>query len=144
MFTTTTRPIQDGPGDQVPEGYVGIWDELNAHGIPILGVRDTPWMFIRSYLFSPVDCLSDGGDPESCGLPRRDVLSDRNPTLDYADRYPLLHPLDLSDAVCRPDHCRAVEGNVLVYHDPHHLTATYVRTMADELGRQIADATGWW
>jgi peptidoglycan/LPS O-acetylase OafA/YrhL len=144
VFTTTTRPIQDGPGDQVPEGYVGIWDELNAHGIPILGVRDTPWMFIRSYLFSPVDCLSDGGDPESCGLPRRDVLSDRNPTLDYADRYPLLHPLDLSDAVCRPDHCRAVEGNVLVYHDPHHLTATYVRTMADELGRQIADATGWW
>jgi hypothetical protein len=37
-----------------------------------------------------------------------------------------------------------VEGNVLIYHDSHHFTATYMRTMANELGRQIAAATGWW
>jgi len=72
------------------------------------------------------------------------VLSDHNPTLDWVARFPLLKPLDMSDAVCRVDICRAAEGNVLLYHDSHHISKTYMRTMADELGRQIADATGWW
>ena len=59
-------------------------------------------------------------------------------------RFPLLKPLDMSDAVCRKDVCRAVEGNVLLYHDSHHISKTYMRTMADELGRQIGAATRWW
>jgi hypothetical protein len=50
----------------------------------------------------------------------------------------------MSDAICRADYCRAVEGNVLVYHDAHHLAATYMRTLTPELGRQIGAATGWW
>jgi hypothetical protein len=33
---------------------------------------------------------------------------------------------------------------VLVYHDAHHLSATYMRTLTSELGRQMAAATGWW
>ena len=40
--------------------------------------------------------------------------------------------------------CRAIEGNVLLYHDAHHLSATYMRTMTPELGRQMGAATGWW
>ena len=56
----------------------------------------------------------------------------------------MLKPLDMSDAVCRSDYCRAVEGNVLMYHDAHHISSTYMRTMTSELGRQIGAATGWW
>ena len=37
-----------------------------------------------------------------------------------------------------------IEGNVLIYHDSHHISKTYMRTMADELGRQIGVATHWW
>ena len=59
-------------------------------------------------------------------------------------KFPLLKPLDMSDAVCRKDVCRAVEGNVLLYHDSHHISKTYMRTMASELGRQIGAATHWW
>ena len=144
VFFTTTRPVLGGDGDYVPDYYLGIWDELTANGIRMLGVRDTPWMSRDGRFFTPVDCLADGDDADTCGVPRSEALSDRNPTLDYAARYPLLRPLDLSDAVCRPTICRAAEGNVLIYHDSHHLSSTYVRTMADELGRQIAAATGWW
>ncbi len=50
----------------------------------------------------------------------------------------------MSDAVCRKDICRAVEGNVLLYRDSHHISTTYMRTMTNELGRQIGAATGWW
>ena len=107
-------------------------------------MRDTPWMVRDGDPFFPADCLADGGDAISCGIERSEVLSDHNPTLDYVKRFPMLKPLDMSDAVCRADHCRAVEGNVLLYHDAHHLSATYMRTMTDELGRQIGAATGWW
>lgn len=144
VFTTTTRPLADGPGDLVPNGYVGIWDELEANGIAMLGIRDTPWMYRSGSLFSPVDCLADGGNADSCGVPRYEALAARNPTLDYAARFPLMLPLDLSDSICGADICRAVEGNVLVYHDSNHLSTMYVRSLADELSKQLSAATRWW
>lgn len=144
VFFTSTRPILNGPGDYVPDYYLGIWDELSANGIPMLGIRDTPWMIRDGWFFSPVDCLAKGGDADACGLPRDEALAERNPTLDHVADYPLMKVLDLSDAVCRPNICRAVEGNVLVYHDAHHLSAAYVRTLTTELARQMSAALGWW
>ncbi len=85
-----------------------------------------------------------GRHPQSCAIKRSDVLAEHNPTLDFVTQFPLLKPLDMSDAICRADVCRPVEGNVLIYHGAHHLSPTYMRTMADELGRQIGAATGWW
>ncbi|MGH3674744.1 MAG: acyltransferase family protein [Mycobacterium sp.] len=144
VFTTATRPWNIKPGDVMPGTYIGVWETFSRNNIPILAMRDTPWMVRLGEPFFPSDCLADGGNAISCGIRRSDVLSDRNPTLDFVAQFPLLKPLDLSDAVCREDVCRAVEGNVLLYHDSHHISTTYMRTMTDELGRQIAAGTGWW
>ncbi|WP_413232728.1 acyltransferase family protein [Mycolicibacterium sp. 050158] len=144
VFTTSTRPWNIRDGDVMPSFYIGIWQEFADAHIPVLAMRDTPWLVRDGEPFFPADCLADGGDAISCGIDRSKVLSDHNPTLDFVARFPLLKPLDMSDAVCRQDRCRAVEGNVLVYHDSHHISATYMRTMTNELGRQIAAATGWW
>jgi peptidoglycan/LPS O-acetylase OafA/YrhL len=144
VFTTATRPWNIKAGDVMPGTYVGIWQQLSDANIPILAMRDTPWLVRKSLPFFPADCLADGGNGISCGIRRSDVLAKDNPTLVWTRRFPLLKPLDLSDAVCRKDVCRAVEGNVLIYHDSHHISKTYMRTMADELGRQIGAATRWW
>ena len=144
VFTTATRPWNIKPGDVMPSTYLGIWQTLSDNNIPILGMRDTPWLVRNGQPYFPADCLADGGNAISCGVKRSDVLSPYNPTLDFVARFPLLKPLDMSDAVCRKDICRAVEGNVLLYHDAHHISTTYMRTMTTELGRQIAAATGWW
>ncbi|CAN3128892.1 acyltransferase family protein [Mycobacterium sp. smrl_JER01] len=144
VFTTSTRPWNIRPGDVMPSTYLGIWEELSDNDIPVLAMRDTPWMVRDGEPFFPADCLAGGGDAVSCGIERSEVLSEHNPTLDYVTRFPLLKPLDMSDAVCRPDYCRAVEGNVLLYHDAHHISSTYMRTMTNELGRQVGAATGWW
>lgn len=144
VFTTSTRPWNIKPGDVMPGTYIGIWQTLSDNRIPILAMRDTPWMVRNGQPFLPADCLAKGGNAVSCGIRRSQVLADRNQTLDFVARFPLLRVLDLSDAVCGPDICRAVEGNVLVYHDAHHLSATYMRTMIPELGRQLSAATGWW
>ncbi len=144
VFTTSTRPWNTKPGDVMPGTYVGIWKTFADNDIPVLAMRDTPWLVEDGKPFIPADCLAKGGDAVSCGRDRSETLAARNPTLDFVKRFPGLKPLDMSDAVCRPDHCRAVEGNVLVYRDSHHFTATYMRTMTPELGRQIGAATGWW
>ena len=144
VFTTSTRPWNIKDGDVMPSFYLGIWQAFENARIPVLAMRDTPWLVKDGEPFFPADCLADGGDAISCGIERSEVLSDHNPTLDYVAQFPMLKPLDMSDAVCRQDYCRAVEGNVLLYHDSHHISATYMRTMTNELGRQIAAATGWW
>ena len=43
----------------------GFDNLLAANDIAILGIRDTPWMYSNGFVYSPVDCLADGGDPES-------------------------------------------------------------------------------
>ncbi|MGA9376119.1 MAG: acyltransferase family protein [Mycobacterium sp.] len=144
VFTTSTRPWNIKPGDVMPSTYLGIWQEFSDAGIDVLAIRDTPWLVRNNKPYFPADCLADGGTAISCGIKRSEVMSDDNPTLAYVGRFPNLKPLDMTDAVCRPDFCRVVEGNVLMYHDSHHLSATYVRTMTNELGRQLAAATGWW
>jgi peptidoglycan/LPS O-acetylase OafA/YrhL len=144
VFTTSTRPWNIKPGDVMPGTYIGVWQAFADANIPILAMRDTPWLVRNDQPFFPSDCLASGGDAMSCGIDRSRVLSDHNPTLDFVAQFPQLKPLDLSDAVCRPDFCRAVEGNVLIYRDAHHITTTYMRSMTNELGRQIAAATGWW
>ncbi|MCX2930172.1 acyltransferase family protein [Mycobacterium sp. CVI_P3] len=144
VFTTSTRPWNIKPGDVMPATYIGIWQTLSDNNIPILAMRDTPWLVRNGQPFFPADCLAKGGDAVSCGIKRSKVLSDRNQTLDFLARFPQMRILDMTDAVCRPDVCRAVEGNVLIYHDSHHISATYMRTMIPELGRQLGAATGWW
>jgi peptidoglycan/LPS O-acetylase OafA/YrhL len=144
VFTTSTRPWNIKDGDVMPGFYIGIWQAFSDAGIPVLAMRDTPWLVRNGKPFFPSDCLAKGGDAISCGIKRSEVLSDHNPTLDFVAQFPMLKPLDMSNAVCRQDYCRAVEGNVLLYHDSHHISTTYMRTMTNELGRQIAAATGWW
>ena len=144
VFTTTTRPWNIKSGDVMPSTYIGIWQTLSDNNIPILGMRDTPWLVKNGKPFDPADCLAKGGNAQSCAVKRSDVLSDHNQTLDFVAQFPLLKVLDMSNAICRADVCRPVEGNVLIYHGAHHLDPTYVRTMTNELGRQIAANTGWW
>ena len=144
VFTTSTRPWNIKPGDTMPGTYIGIWKAFKDNRIPVLAMRDTPWLVRNGKPFRPADCLAKGGDAVSCGVKRSQVLSRENQTRDFTAQFPGLKILDMSDAVCRADICRAVEGNVLVYHDAHHLSATYMRTMTPELGRQMGTATGWW
>ncbi|MDI9953032.1 acyltransferase family protein [Rhodococcus sp. IEGM 1305] len=144
VFSTSSRPNEEGAGDVTPDDYVGLWARLADFGLPFLGIRDTPWLHNDGVPYSVVDCLADGGDADSCGMPRDDVLAPDNPTLEAARDLLSVHPLDLTDAVCDVAICRAVQGNILVYHDSHHLSATYVRSLVPELDRQIGMATRWW
>ena len=87
--------------------------------------------------------LADGGDAESCGSRRSAVLSPEDPAAELAATRPDFHPLDMSDGICDAERCPAIVGNITVYKDPHHLSATYVRSLTDELGRQMEAQLPW-
>lgn len=146
VFTTSTRTKDqgEGPGDFVPFWYIDLWQTLADYGIPVIAIRDNPWLFRDDVAYRAADCLAGGGNAETCGVPRGEALDPVDPAVAASAHLPTVSLLDLSDQFCRPDLCRAVEGNILIYRDENHLTTTYVRTLTPELGRQLGPATGWW
>jgi hypothetical protein len=53
--------------------------------------------------------------------------------------------VDLSAVTCPTDPCPPVVGSMLVYRDHHHLTATFARSLVDELGAalpEVGDRSG--
>ncbi|MGX1809977.1 acyltransferase family protein [Nocardia sp. NPDC055321] len=143
VFTTGTRPADSG-GDETPQDYLDVWSALNKRGLHVLAMRDTPWLRRDGIRYRAIDCLASGGNRVDCGMKRPDAISAVNPAAGPAEKYPDVYPLDLNDAICEPEVCAVVEGNVLVYHDEHHLTATYARSLAPELERQLRPILGWW
>jgi peptidoglycan/LPS O-acetylase OafA/YrhL len=143
VITNSTRPAESGPGDFLPQGYITAFQELTSAGIPVIGIRDTPWPHNDQGPIDTPNCLSGGGTATSCGTDRASALSPVDPAGVLAARDPLFHALDLSDGVCTADFCPAIVGNIMVYRDPHHLTQTYVRTLIPELERQLAEALPW-
>ncbi|MEV0434849.1 acyltransferase family protein [Nocardia sp. NPDC050413] len=143
VFTIGTRP-RDAGGDETPPEFLDVWTALSERGLAVLTLRDTPWLRRDGVRYRATDCLASGGDRISCGMRRGDALDPIDPQREAAAPFPHVFPVDLTDAVCGPTVCAVAEGNVLIYHDEHHLTATYSRTLADALGRAIGPVLGWW
>ena len=111
---------------------------LGEAGIRVMAISRTP-----VFPDSVPDCIAaPGGTPEGCAQPRAAVLGRTDQLGVAADRVPTATRVDINDLICGPDVCDTVIGNVLVYRDPHHLTATYVRTMAPYLGQRIDEVLG--
>nr|WP_305095266.1 acyltransferase family protein [Prescottella sp. R16] len=145
VFSTSTRPRPDAPGDYTPDTYLALWQALADRDLPLVGIRDTPWLEHDGVPYRAADCLATRGeDAGTCGIDRGLVLADVDPARTAAEDYANVQTIDLSDAVCRADRCRVVEGNVLIYRDSNHLTASYVRTLAPDLERELGAASGWW
>lgn len=141
VITTGTRPgveiIGWTAGDWVPPWYVNGWGRLTERGVPVLAIRDSPWLDV-----SAPECVAEfGPQATECGVLRRDALGE-DPFAEL-DPNPLITTIDLSDAFCDAEFCPAVIGNVLVYLDSNHVTATYSRTMTPALERALADVP-WW
>ncbi|WP_084654123.1 acyltransferase family protein [Nocardia altamirensis] len=143
VFTTGTRP-RDDTGDETPTDYLDVWTQLSKRHLNVIAIRDTPWLRRDGVRYRGTDCLAQRGDRISCGMPRAAALDQTNPETEAAASFSNVFPVDLTNAVCEPQVCPITEGNILIYHDEHHLTASYSRSLAPELGRQLQSILGWW
>ena len=62
VFTTSTRPDTAAAGDVLPDTYVPVFERFTDAGIPVLGMRDTPWPHDARGAIDTPTCLADGGN----------------------------------------------------------------------------------
>ena len=144
LISTQPAPGTMGP-EQTPEGLRTVVERLNGAGMPVWGLRDTPWPHTPAGPLDVRDCVAAGGyvagDPLlDCGVERDDSLLPENPAVNTLAGLDVTH-LDLTNAMCGPDRCPGVIGNVMVYRDSSHLTNMFAAMLSDELERQMYDGT---
>jgi hypothetical protein len=138
VVTLASRDVRAGLTEQTPPGFVDRWRQLDELGIPVLALRDNP-----RFDYSVPDCVqADEADPDRCGVDREAVYPPVPSYAQLADVPPNVSFLDTADAVCDARRCPAVVGNVLVYLDDNHLTASYTTSMSGLLQAQLEAALG--
>jgi peptidoglycan/LPS O-acetylase OafA/YrhL len=122
------------------QGYVKVLEAFSAAHLPVAVLRDTPAPGDGG-LQSVPDCLaSHQDDYGACAGPRSTWLP-ADPTV-AAVRHvadPLQQVIDLTDRICGPTRCAGAVGEVPVYFDGSHLTATYAHTLAPYLAPRLLD-----
>jgi peptidoglycan/LPS O-acetylase OafA/YrhL len=135
VFTAGTRG--SGPKEVIPQGYIDQWYKLASSGIAVLAIRDTPWMN-----FDVPECVEIwGASSQACSRPRKEMLADTNPIVLQAGALPPnVHFIDLTRYFCTDSVCPPTAGNVLMYSDRNHISATYSRTLSAMLENAVLEA----
>ncbi len=137
VVTTGSVSSPFARGETLPGGFVERWRQLGAMGIKVLAIRDTPRMS-----FDPPECVATKG-PGACVDDKFRSLDERSP-LEVLDRPPEnVTFADFNERLCPGARCPSVIGNVMVYSDLGHITATFMRTLAPAVEKEIRRATGW-
>jgi hypothetical protein len=129
-----------GGRDRLNAGQIEQWRRLDGIGIPVIAVRDNPW-----YRFELPPCVvAYGSQARRCGGDRAQLGLTQPVPIPAGYTVPRnVHPLDLTDLYCEATFCPPVIGNIMVYRDEHHITATYARTMGPFMAQAILRLMGW-
>lgn len=118
--------------DWVP-GLVSMLSEVLTSLEPIsrsvFVLADTPRL-----PFDPPTCLAENSD---CQVSLKDTNDKPDAFLAAAERNPEVTVIDLRRYVCPDLICPSIVGNIVVWRDNHHLTASYARSLAPEMLRQL-------
>lgn len=120
------------------EGFAQYWGALEDAGIAVYPILDTPRPGLKTYAR---DCVVQHPEQlQSCGTPKSKAFEANDFTLPAAKLDPRVDVLDFSDQFCSNEFCPAVIGNVLVYRDKHHISDTYMRTLAPVFDQRLLAA----
>lgn len=122
--------------ETVVRAQAEAWAARPDLSVPVIAIVDNP-MTTEDSLACAEQHGPDAGD--RCDVPRKQALSTFDGQRETVAVSQNAHVVDLTDWFCDPDVCPAVIGNVLVYRDVDHITATYASTLAPYLGEAISD-----
>lgn len=107
---------------------VEMWEHLEKIA-PVIAIADSP-----EWEYTPTDCFTNRS--LKCELPIQDVRAD-DIQVSAVAVHPTVALLDLNDVICPEDLCRAIVGNVVVWRDKHHLSATFATSLAGALDHRM-------
>ena len=143
FVTNSTRAAYNGTGTEyLDPGWTAMASRFTDAGIPVLGIRDTP-RFDAAAVKSGPDCVAKHlKDYSSCFVAQNINYAD-TPLTDAVRDTPGVTFLDFTHYFCQDGECPAVIGNVVVYKDSNHVTATFLKTLTPAVADAVFDATGW-
>ncbi|MGY1520675.1 acyltransferase family protein [Luteimonas sp. A482] len=116
--------------DDIARGMADVWSGLRKD-TKLAVIRPTPWQttLVR-------DCVASNEPPYEACTGEQDKVLFHNALSSFAgiSGHSLL---DFTDMFCRDGRCPPVIGNVFVYRDSHHVTASYMRTLAPVLAQRL-------
>ena len=132
-FLPDAAPGEDQP-TTIVRGLLESWRTQTARGTRIIAIRDNPTATRSTAACVARHRLSAN---DFCSLDRAQALGrfDAHPAATSA--LPGNALVDLSDVYCNAGYCPVVIGNVVVYRDDNHITATFSRTLAPRLGEEL-------
>ncbi len=143
----TYRPREDGKRlprgasdeEAMVEGYTETLKKLRDTGAAVALIEDVPHPDKNI-----PECVSRSLEHlERCATPRSKALDYPKVNTRVAEEgVEGVRLIDPTPVVCPDKACPAVIGDVLVYRNGSHLTATYVRTLTPWLGKQLPEPAG--
>lgn len=119
--------------DQTHEKFIKLDEELlkpfKSLGIPVLGVRSTP----RFPFFIP-DCIANNDNfQEVCGIVASSFFYTQAEFEREVDASYFVEIADLTEVICPSGFCSPVDNNILKFIDDKHFSATYAKTLSEDL-----------
>ncbi len=107
-------------------------------GIPVMGIRTTP-----RFGFIVPECIqANSSYQEFCSLNASDFYLSEAEYQDQLDSPQFVEVVDLTNEICPNGTCTPVDGKIIRYIDDKHFTATYAKSLADELEPYLLQALG--
>lgn len=127
--------VPDGveTGD-IADGYADTWTQIQDEGIGMTAILDTPRLE-----FDVPECVAVNEDSlTECSEERSEALkaSAYHEMKDAAEASGT-ETVDMTEMFCSSDSCSSVIGDVLVWRDQHHMTATYAASLTDSLHGEL-------
>jgi peptidoglycan/LPS O-acetylase OafA/YrhL len=120
--------------ETIVNGLLDSWRRQAERGTRIIAIRDNPVAGAET-LACVLRNLSRAN--ELCSFDRRAGLAAFDGNIGAVRLLPGSHLVDLSDYYCHADTCPPIIGNVIVYRDADHITATFARTLAPFLMQEL-------
>lgn len=118
--------------EEVPKGFIEQFEKLNNYDIPILAIRDTPY-----FSKDVVECMSQGNGINGCSIEKSKTISPTPAWEKLSNPPENVVYVDYTDYICDENKCPPVVGNVVAYLDKSHMTATFNKTFAPIIRKDL-------
>jgi len=142
ITSQTAREAIDADGkrsaEQMVRGLRASWAAVAAAGAKVIVIADNPSPGLNVY-----ECVDEHRDNLSACTYSRDVRAANGAyttQVEAVQGQAGVTMIDLFDAICPTARCSPVIGNVLVYRQGAHITATYVKTLTPRLATALTAA----
>lgn len=135
-FEVTPAPGQSLVAATV-DGLVRAWATQTVRGSRIIAIRDNPAMrsdIVTCVVRHPTDANT------RCASPEATAVGPTDPLVQAVGMTANARLIDLTELYCPGDVCLPLIGNVVVYLNKDHVTATWVSSLAPILSDRIAAA----